>query len=527
MGSKYLYEKTISNKYLGKSKSIKASSLWELDNKVNVQIEAWNNQVEKAKEKDDINDRIIEAKLMTIDVQKRIESYKNILHSSLSNDYRVDWDSLKRKPDFPDNFMFDKVPPSFEAILKEYKVPKESPIIELFFDSIRKSRENLEKAAQEYYNMKIQEYENEKAIQYNEYITKKNAHVKEVDLHNSIIDKYKSSFEKNEYDTEAIEKYVTVVLERAYFLEKIDIDIDVQYKKDTKTLIVLFKMPSPEDIPNIVEYSFAKAKKELIAKVMKPKDFEDFYGSIVYQTALKVNYILYQSFYVSYIDNIVFNGWVRYIDKATGKPSTSCILSLQTSKEEFEEINLQYVDPKECIKNLKGIYAGKLINLAPVQPIQDIDKSDKRFVESKKILANINSIKNLTTMDWEDFEHLVTELFEKEFSGNGSEIKVTRASRDGGIDAVMFNSDPLKGGKMVIQAKRYNNVVPVSAVRDLYGTMQHEGAMKGILVTTSDYGKDAHEFIKNKPLALINGQELLYYFNKHGYNNVKIELTKL
>lgn len=60
---------------------------------------------------------------MTLDVQKRIESYKNILSSSLSNDYKVDWDSLKRKPDFPDNFIFDKISPSLEAILKEYKVP--------------------------------------------------------------------------------------------------------------------------------------------------------------------------------------------------------------------------------------------------------------------------------------------------------------------------------------------------------------------------------------------------------------------
>jgi hypothetical protein len=45
--------------------------------------------------------------------------------------------------------------------------------------------------------------------------------------------------------------------------------------------------------------------------------------------------------------------------------------------------------------------------------------------------------------------------------------------------------------------------VGVAAVRDLYGTVMNEGATKGILVTTSDYGKDSYEFAKDKPLTLL------------------------
>ena len=45
--------------------------------------------------------------------------------------------------------------------------------------------------------------------------------------------------------------------------------------------------------------------------------------------------------------------------------------------------------------------------------------------------------------------------------------------------------------EVIIQAKRYKNTVGVSAVRDLFGTMQNEGASKGILVTTSGYGKSS------------------------------------
>jgi restriction system protein len=123
----------------------------------------------------------------------------------------------------------------------------------------------------------------------------------------------------------------------------------------------------------------------------------------------------------------------------------------------------------------------------------------------------------LAEMDWEAFEHLVRELFSHIFSKDGSEVKVTQASRDGGVDAVAFDPDPIRGGKFVIQAKRYNNVVPVSAVRDLYGTMMAEGATKGILVTTSYFGGDSREFAKDKPLTLINGSNLVYLFNEYGH----------
>ena len=120
-------------------------------------------------------------------------------------------------------------------------------------------------------------------------------------------------------------------------------------------------------------------------------------------------------------------------------------------------------------------------------------------------------------MDWEEFEHLIREVFEQEFSQNGGEVKITQASRDGGVDAVAFDPDPIRGGKIVIQAKRYTNVVGVSAVRDLYGTVMNEGATKGILVTTADYGPDSYAFAKGKPLTLLNGANLLHLLAKYGH----------
>lgn len=139
--------------------------------------------------------------------------------------------------------------------------------------------------------------------------------------------------------------------------------------------------------------------------------------------------------------------------------------------------------------------------------------------------GELDETTNLAAMDWEDFEHLIRELFEQEFAQAGGEVKVTQASRDGGVDAIAFDPDPIRGGKIVIQAKRYTNTVGVAAVRDLYGTVMNEGATKGILVTTSDFGPDAYDFATGKPLTLLNGGNLLHLLERHGHR-AKIDIAE-
>jgi restriction system protein len=53
----------------------------------------------------------------------------------------------------------------------------------------------------------------------------------------------------------------------------------------------------------------------------------------------------------------------------------------------------------------------------------------------------------------------------------------------------------------------------------------NEGATKGILVSTADYGPDAYEFAKSKPLTLLNGSNLLHLLEKHGHH-AKIDLRE-
>ena len=221
---------------------------------------------------------------------------------------------------------------------------------------------------------------------------------------------------------------------------------------------------------------------------------------------------------------ICCNGWVSYDDPGTGHPRRDSVLSIGASPNELRALRLERVDPVACFKRLRGVSSGKLTDLVPIIPIIRFDTKDERFVKGRDVLEGVRG-ENLAVIDWQEFEHLTRELFEKEFASKGAEVRITRASRDRGVDAIVFDPDPLRGGKLVLQAKRYSNTVDVSAVRDLYGTVQAEGANKGILVTTSGYGADSYEFAKDKPITLINGSELLALLRKHGYS-MRIDLKE-
>jgi restriction system protein len=286
---------------------------------------------------------------------------------------------------------------------------------------------------------------------------------------------------------------------------------------NNKILAVNFKLPLIDDIPTVIDVKELKTSDDVKEKRMTTAARERFYDDVLYKICLGSIHLLFAADKSNFFDAVVFNGYVDYIDKATGKDARAFIMSLQTTKQEFNNIDLLRIDPKTCFKSLKGVGSSKLYSITPIRPILNISKEDARFVDAVDVASSIDASTNLAAIDWQEFEQLIRQVFDKEFSQNGGEVKITQASRDGGVDAVAFDNDPIRGGKIVIQAKRYTNTVGVSAVRDLYGTVMNEGAMKGILVTTSDFGPDAHSFAKDKPLTLISGAELLYLFQKHGY----------
>jgi restriction system protein len=188
------------------------------------------------------------------------------------------------------------------------------------------------------------------------------------------------------------------------------------------------------------------------------------------------------------------------IDSSTGQPVHPCVISVRAVRDAFSALDLANVDPIACLKHLSATVSRNPAELVPVRPVLEFSTVDPRFVAEADVLSELDQRPNLLELSPNEFESLIQNLFTK----MGLDTKQTRPSRDGGVDCVAYDSRAVLEGKVVIQAKRYKNTVGVSAVRDLFGTVMNEGASKGILVTTSGYGKSAFEFANDKPLELLD-----------------------
>lgn len=325
---------------------------------------------------------------------------------------------------------------------------------------------------------------------------------------NKIVDGY---YQRN---TEFFHFLFVEILKSSVYGFEFPKNFDIEYNSSNRLMLIEYSLPSIEYLPNIKDTKYIASKGSYKNVQLSQNELNELFDEAVYSISLRTIYEIFANDSLAVISTINFNGWIKSINRATGREENTCIISIQVQRNEFMEIELIRVDPKVCFKYLKGVGSSKLFGITAIKPILQILTKDKRFVDSHTV--EFDDSTNLAAMAWEDFEHLIRELFEKEFSSTGGEVKVTQASRDGGVDAIAFDPDPIRGGKIVIQAKRYTNTVGVSAVRDLFGTVMNEGANKGILVTTSDYGSESYEFAKGKPLTLLNGANLLYLLEKHG-----------
>lgn len=294
----------------------------------------------------------------------------------------------------------------------------------------------------------------------------------------------------------------------------------VAFSPESRQLAIQLALPTVEVIPEERGFRFIKARSEVAPNPMPTTERKHRYTSLIAQIALLVIERAFASDASSVVETVVLNGHVASIDMRTGHEINPCLVTVRTTRDRFHELDLAKVDPVECLKGLTASISRSPAELVPVRPMIDFDMADPRFVNEEDVLATLDTRPNLMELTPSEFESLITNLFEK----MGLETRQTQASRDGGVDCVAYDSRPIFGGKVVIQAKRYKNTVGVSAVRDLFGTTQNEGATKGILVTTSGYGKASHEFANGKPLELIDGGGLLFLLNEHAGIDAKIEV---
>lgn len=528
---------------LQEHRELRSTELDVLENKVHALLARWDEKWQKVCARNEKEKSLIYAAKATEDAQKQIFDCEKLLATGISSGGRVDWETLKQKKDFywdgsQSDSIFYAVKTGEPIEIKSLSRPERplrtakefQPVLnwyDFLFPPFKKkkiiaAKLKFDKANIEFEN-KIRDIEVEEARRHKNLIEEKSAYFLAKDKYEEHIAAVNEKIEELKRNwrskaAQAIIEHAELVLNSSSYPDWHQIDFELDYLDREGILALDYRLPAPGNIPSIERVAYIKSRDELIEKSLSESKSRKLYDSVCYQIVLRSIYEIFDADEPNAINSIVFNGWVEAVNPATGILHRSCILSVHALKEEFVCFDLSKVDPKICFKALKGVAASQLHQVAPVRPVISLERNDSRFIESYDVADGLDESVNLAAMGWEDFEHLVREIFGKEYSSDGAEVRVTQSSRDGGVDAVVLDPDPIKGGKIIIQAKRYTATVGVSAVRDLYGTVMSEGANRGILVTTANFGPDAYKFAADKPISLLNGANLLSLLEKHGHS---------
>ncbi len=103
-------------------------------------------------------------------------------------------------------------------------------------------------------------------------------------------------------------------------------------------------------------------------------------------------------------------------------------------------------------------------------------------------------------MSPEEFEHYCADVL-REMKW---EARVTQASGDQGVDIVADK----RRMRIVIQCKKYSKPVGNRAVQEIVAAIAHEGAQRGVVVTTSAYTPAAEKLAASNQVLLLHHAEL-------------------
>jgi restriction system protein len=487
------------------------------------QTATLNKQLQREAEREHVRQQEAEVDRLNSDIEERIQLLNSLLSAGLAKAGPLNLELLKRQPEL---LPFDPgtlATPEPAPLIYRYMPPPLRGLRQFWPNAKRAHAEDTTLATQRY-EQELEKHAAREAARIKALWDARVAHEAEMEKRrqqaaawNQQIDQLSKDYARGEPN--GITEYCRVVIDKSDYPEEFPAEARIACVPDSKQLVIEYECPLLSVVPEVGVYKYVKTKDEIVPTARSAAQRRTIYTSVVAQTTIRTLHELFKADTSQHLESIVFNGHVTAIDKGTGQQVHPCIVTVRVTRESFSKLNLAQVDPHACLKALSASVSPNPGELAPVRPVLEFNMVDPRFVEEADVLTTLDQRPNLMQLSPTEFESLITNLFEK----MGLETRQTQASRDGGVDCVAYDPRPIFGGKVIIQAKRYKNTVGVSAVRDLFGTLQNEGASKGILVTTSGYGRAAFEFADGKPLELLSGSHLLYLLEQHAGVKARIE----
>nr|WP_259670139.1 restriction endonuclease [Streptomyces sp. ID38640] len=306
----------------------------------------------------------------------------------------------------------------------------------------------------------------------------------------------------------AVEYFSAALYSSTAWPEGFPRQVAAAYDPTARQLVLDWELPGYDIVPEVKSVRYMPTADQEKETARPAAQRRALYRDVLAQSVLLVLRDLFAADTYGTLDSVALNGFVDDVDPVTGRPAQVCLATVMAHRSAFDTFHLAQVSAVECLTDgLRGQLAARPDQRTAVRPARLPDD-----VGGGVVSHGTDSEPDLYEMEPIAFENLIAELFR----AMGMQAVTTQRSGDGGVDVDALDPDPIRGGKIVVQVKRYRHTVPPTAVRDLYGTVQSEGANKGVLVTTSRFGPGAHTFANGKPLSLIAGSELVDLLGRYG-----------
>ncbi|MFD7507695.1 restriction endonuclease [Streptomyces sp. NPDC059850] len=319
-------------------------------------------------------------------------------------------------------------------------------------------------------------------------------------------------------DPEAVVEYFTAALYHASYASPVwpegpPREVSAAYDPAARQLVLDWELPRYDIVPEVKSVRYMYNADEDRETPRSATQRRALYRDVLAQCVLLALRDLFAADEAGVdgsgaLESVTLNGFVDDHDPATGQRARIVLATVTVTRTAFAELRLEQVSAVEClVDGVRGRLSTRPDQRAAVPPGRTPDE-----VGSGVLTQGGGDEPDLLAMDPIAFESLVAELFR----AMGMRAVTTQRSNDGGVDVEAMDPAPIRGGRIVVQVKRYRATVPPTAVRDLYGTVQGSGANKGVLVTTSRFGPGSHTFAHGKPLELVSGVELVDLLHRHG-----------
>ncbi|MET8012713.1 restriction endonuclease [Streptomyces sp. NPDC005271] len=337
------------------------------------------------------------------------------------------------------------------------------------------------------------------------------AQLAEIRRHNAGIAELVSALRAGDAEA-AVEYFSAALYASTAWPEGFPRQVSAAYDPGERQLVLDWELPRYDIVPETrwVRYLPSVDQFKETARPMAQR--RALYRDVLAQCVLLALRDLFAADESGALDSVALNGFVDDHDPATGRRARIVLAAVMATRTAFGELHLEQVSPVDCLTDgLRGRLSARPDQRTAVRPGRTPDEVGDGVITHGGG-GEGGEEPDLNEMDPVAFESLVADLFR----AMGMRAVMTQRSNDGGVDVDAMDPTPIRGGKIVVQVKRYRNTVPPAAVRDLYGTVQATGANKGVLVTTSRFGPGSHTFADGKPLELVSGAELVDLLHRHG-----------